>query len=274
VSVDASQTAIHEIRQTPGEWLYHYTTLETALVYILPQLRLRLSPFSQMRDPREYKQWFPGAVGFFSDDQEGELMSRIEKASVRLNLLRNEFKLLSFTTDSPNPDEGEYGRGFSRSRLWESYASNGTGICLVLRKNTAVEAITRQLDAAGTSAHGPVVYANGPTHAEIMLHFEEIFGDLDVLAERIATRHLEKLFLTKNTEWESEREYRFVVRTPNAYEYVDVSASVVAMIRGPGSAREAEHALRYFAAELGIGLGFVQWNDNEPMLLGRPLARS
>jgi hypothetical protein len=41
----------------PGEWLYHYTSLETALVHILPNLTLRLNPFSEMRDPREYTKW-------------------------------------------------------------------------------------------------------------------------------------------------------------------------------------------------------------------------
>jgi hypothetical protein len=85
-----------------------------------------------------------------------------------------------------------------------------------------------------------------------MFSFEELFaGDVDAIADRIAEQHLEKLFLTKNTEWESEREYRFIVRSPAEYEYVDVSNALVAVCRGPESARESEHALRYFANEFG-----------------------
>jgi hypothetical protein len=263
---------IHEIRETPGDWLFHYTTLETALVFILPHLRLRLSPFSRMRDPREYKRWFPGAAGYMDERWlEAELMRRWAQASERLNLLRDEFKLLSLTTDSPDAGEGVYGRGFARSRLWESYASNGTGVCLVLKKPDAVKLIPAQLEGIGKMDHGPIRYANSPVHTEIMFNFEEIFGDLDAVADRIATKHLEKLFLTKNREWESEREYRFVVRSQNEWEYVGITDSLVAVVQGPESAPDAEHSLRHFATERQLALGLVQWNGNDPKLIGRPL---
>jgi len=272
MSIDRSQSVIHEIRETPAQWLYHYTTLETALVYILPSRRLRLSPFSKMRDPREYKQWFPGAAGYYEDKSEDELMRGYAAAAARLNLLRDEFKLLSLTTDSDSAEEGAYGRGFARSRLWETYAGRGSGVCLVLRKDAALRVIAPQLEAVGRAAHGPVHYENLRTHTDVMFNFEEIFsGDVDAIADRIAANHMEKLFLTKNTEWESEREYRFIVRSPSEYEYVDLASALVAVCRGPQSAREAEHSLRHFANELDIAIGLVQWDHNDPMLLGRPL---
>jgi DUF2971 family protein len=273
METDRSQVAINEIRETPGEWLYHYTTLEKALIHILPTQRLRLSPFSQMRDPREHKQWFPPSAGFWNDDiDEDAFMRGNAVVSARLNLLRDEFKLLSLTIDSEHADEDVYGRGFARSRLWEEYAGGGSGVCLVLRKDEALRAIPPQLDALGRAAHDAVHYVNGPIHTDIMINFQEIFsGQVDAAADRIAKNYLKKLFLTKNTEWESEREYRFVVRSPAKYEYVDVSSSLAAVCRGPESARDADHALRHFANELDIAIGFVQWDHNDPMLLGRPL---
>jgi hypothetical protein len=268
---DRSQELINEIRETPGEWLYHYTTLETALVYILPTRQLRLSPFSKMRDPREAKEWFPAAVGY-GDVPEDVLLQGIAASSAQANLLRDEFKLLSLTTDRDDNAEGKYGRGFAKSRLWETYANRGTGVCLVLRKDTAVSSIPPRLARLGRQAHGPVVYRNTPIHTEVMFHFEDVLsGEVNAAAERIAENHLEKLFLTKNTEWASESEYRFVVRSKAAFEFVDVSDSLVAVCRGPSSAREAEHALRHFANELDLALGFVQWDHNDPILLGRPL---
>jgi hypothetical protein len=145
-------------------------------------------------------------------------------------------------------------------------------VCLVLRKDEAASVITPQLEALGRAAHGRVRYANEPTHTNVMFSFEELFaGDVDAIADRIAEQHLEKLFLTKNTEWESEREYRFIVRSPAEYEYVDVSNALVAVCRGPESARESEHALRYFANEFGVAIGYVEWDHNAPRLLGRPL---
>jgi Protein of unknown function (DUF2971) len=271
--VDRSQELIQEIRQTPGEWLYHYTTMETALVHILPTQELRLSPFSRMRDPREYKKWLPDALGFYEGAD--ALLPHYETAAERANRLRDEFKLLSFTLDGEDPVEGDYGRGFARSRLWDAYAARNSGVCLVLRKDDAVNTILPQLEAAGRTEHRRVRYENGPIDTNVMFSFEEIFaGDVEAIADRLAEQHLDRLFLTKNTEWESEREYRFVVRSPAEYEYVKISSALVAVCRGPESAKGSEHALRYFTNELGIALGLVQWDHNRPMLLGRPLEPS
>jgi hypothetical protein len=271
MAVDRSQAVIQEIRETPGQWLYHYTTLETALVHILPSQRLRLSPFSEMRDPREYNRWLPATAGF--SELSGDVLARAwDRQSDRLNMLLNEFKLLSFTTDS-ECDEGTYGRGFARSRLWDAYAQRGSGVCLVLRMEAALRVIPPQLEAVGQPTHGRVRYENVPTHGEIMFHFEEMLGDLEAAADRIASNptYVEKLFLTKNTEWDSEREYRFIVRSSSDYEYVDISEALIAVCRGFASVPEADHALRHFVNELDIGLGVVQWFNNTPTLLGRPL---
>ena len=44
-----------------GRSLYHYTRAATAIECILPDLQLKLSPFSEMRDPRESSDWMMGA---------------------------------------------------------------------------------------------------------------------------------------------------------------------------------------------------------------------
>lgn len=119
---DRSQATIGQIRRTPGAWLYHYTTLETALVYVLSTLKLRLGPFSDMRDPREYKRWWMSAVGY-GDDMEA-FSKQYGEAEERVNALRQQFKLVAFTTDAAD-SESEYDRGFARSRLWGEYAGGG-----------------------------------------------------------------------------------------------------------------------------------------------------
>lgn len=39
----------------PGEYLYHYTTMETLLEYVLPNGTMKLSPYASVRDPLEVK---------------------------------------------------------------------------------------------------------------------------------------------------------------------------------------------------------------------------
>ena len=40
-----------------GKYLFHYTRAETFMTRILPTLRLRMSSFSDLNDPRESKNW-------------------------------------------------------------------------------------------------------------------------------------------------------------------------------------------------------------------------
>jgi Protein of unknown function (DUF2971) len=271
-AVDSSQGIIHEIRQTPCEWLFHYTTLETALVYVLSTRRLRLSPFSRMRDPREYQRWWPSAAGFISDDAPEDVSARAwVSASNRIVRLQDEFKLLSLTMDDPSPEEGVYGRGFARSRLWEAYARNGSGVCFVLRKDDALRLIPPQLQKRGRSKHGPVTYRNERLGQAILIDLKEALdGDLEAIAEKIAEQHTDPLFLTKNTEWESEREYRFIVQSTSEYESVDVSDSLAAVCLGPATPKEARHAVGLFGSQYGLGVGLLEWRNNDPTLVGLP----
>ena len=153
--IDASQEVVDRIRRSSGDWLYHYTTLETALVHILPRRRLRLSPFSLMRDPRESKAWVPSGAGYLDGVDDTNLLQKMADASERVNHLRNAFKLLSLTLDGPE-GPGEFERGYARSRLWELYAERGAGVCVVLNRDTAIDAIARQLEAVGQTAHRKV----------------------------------------------------------------------------------------------------------------------
>ena len=81
-SNSAATGRIPEIRDTPGRWLYHYTTLEVALAYFLPSLRLRLSPFANMRK-RESMEWSP-AGGDFGESQQDDV-DIWQEATRRLN---------------------------------------------------------------------------------------------------------------------------------------------------------------------------------------------
>jgi hypothetical protein len=269
-ATDSSQAIIDEIRRTPGEWLYHYTTLATALVFVLPSLTLRLSPFSAMRDPREFKRWWTSAVGF-AEDMDAWTRA-VARADDQANVLRDQFKLVSLTTDTEQSATDIFERGFARSRLWELYADQGRGVCLVLRRESAISSISQQLASRGHADHGPVEYRNEPLARAVNLLIDGE-DDVDSIADRIIENHLHRLFLTKNKEWESEREYRFIVRTHEQHEYVSIRDLLAAIVLGP-EARDAQFVMRLVANELDIGLGWLEWNNNDPHLIGLPRIES
>lgn len=54
----------------PGECLYHYTTMETLLQYVLPNGTMKLSPYASVRDPLEVKKHIeilPPSEGHFRE---------------------------------------------------------------------------------------------------------------------------------------------------------------------------------------------------------------
>jgi hypothetical protein len=260
---------VRSIRETQGDWLFHYTTLETAVVYILPTLKVRLNPFSSMRDPREYTRWSVPVAGFTGDASDVDVDQAWAAADARLNALKDEFKLLSMTMDDPANEEGEYGRGYARSRLWEAYAGRGGGVCLTFDKSTAIASISEQLKRVGRSENGPVTYRNDELFREIFVDLgDALKGDVNRIADEKLATHMKALFLTKNAEWESEREYRFIVQSELPYVEVDVSDSLMGVCLGPETPKDAFYAIRYFAREADIAIGKLLWWNNRPLLVG------
>jgi hypothetical protein len=54
-----------------------------------------------------------------------------------------------------------FSRGFSHPRLWEQYADNHAGVCLVLAKDALLEAAKEATNAHGVLEHGPIDYRDG-----------------------------------------------------------------------------------------------------------------
>lgn len=124
------------------KYLYHYTSREVLLEYILPSEKIKMSQFGLTNDPRESKKWsftivFPGIVYPLNSN---EVNSIIDKA----NLLVKEYcKVICFTRDDPNIEKLHhghkiYGRGYAHPRMWAQYAKRHTGVCIVFDKKIFV----------------------------------------------------------------------------------------------------------------------------------------
>lgn len=183
------------VADTPGEWLFHYTGIDKAKL-ILDELRMKLSPFTTMRDPREFKAWAPPAVGFTGNATDEDVERAWAEASARLDAVRRRFKLLSLTQDDLTIP-GTYGRGYARSRLWEQYAQVGQGVCLAFAKDAAIAEIPPQLQAFGPEYHGGVIYRDQRLHDNVLIdltaavegRWSDIEGNLDVEGALLHEEH-------------------------------------------------------------------------------------
>ncbi len=134
-------------------YLYHYTKSKTALCKILPSGTLRMSPFTETKDPRENKDW---VFGLGTAQQQGFAGAPIEETETIMRgratkLAKSTCKLLCFTEDEEQGVPGGigaiYARGFCHPRMWAQYAEAYTGVCMIFDREQLRNAIRRSLES-------------------------------------------------------------------------------------------------------------------------------
>jgi hypothetical protein len=249
-----------------GLYLFHYTRLATAIEKILPTLKLRFSRFSTMRDPRETHWAF--SASFFGDIPGSN--STFWRIQSRLHELKSTVRVLSLTEDDRRqrqPHDEVFSRGFSHPRLWEQYAGNHAGVCLVLSKDALLAAAEEATAAHGALEHGSVTYRDSQITIEasgVDLQSIHQRGMDEVLTEHL-DQHVEELFFTKLEDWASEVEYRLMIRWDAEDElYVDLQNALKGVIAGHGVADEWAPALEALCDPRDIHLARMWWQNGLP----------
>lgn len=246
--------------------------MPAAIEHILPEGRIRLSRFSQMRDPRESKWAFSATLmGELQDSDRlyWEMFKRVDE-------IKAEVRILSLTADLlPHEPTGDvFSRGYSHPRLWEQYAGNHRGICLCLKADSLIEAATAQVGDG--LRHGFVSYRNGRIAYDastVDLNAVSNLG-VDLALEEHLERNFDELFFTKLQDWATEVEYRFIVRSSEPAElHVDIESSLDEVIAGENLAREYGPSLRALC-DGEIALTTVWWENGHPHLIQWPEGRT
>lgn len=260
-----------------GGFFFHYTTADIAFGHILPTGLVRLTPYSQMRDPLEAKAWHvPAGYRGEEDSQDRRLW---EEALGRLHqATKEQSKLLSLSVDLDPPGGAGrlalFGRGYARASMWELYADRHAGVCLLFDRQRLVEVLEEGLTRLGKSFHGPVQYDVGGLATAVGASTFLMPDPGEPLVAAIARhvdRHREALFFTKLADWEHEAEYRFVVVTdddvPVLCSYGDALRGVMVGHAFPKWQIPSAHAACEAA---GVELGKLLWEMNRPLTIRLP----
>jgi hypothetical protein len=202
-----------------ADCFFHYTTREAAFDHIIPTRQLRFSTYEQMRDPLESRPWqFIGA--YFVDPKDP---NRGEKKL--FNFYRGSHSvfrlahLLALTVDAEgySEDGQRFARGWARARMWEQYAENHAGVCLIFdreRFTANVEAsLHQQLDVRPYHRHVGYSETGGESYYNLPLsQFPDEVDDAFV--KTYIEEHNDELFFQKTLDWQTEHEYRFVTTAP------------------------------------------------------------
>ena len=116
-----------------------------------------------------------------------------------------------------NPAAGDpvnvWDRGWARSRMWAQYADNHRGVCLVFDRDETIRDIVAQLDAEGDAANGSVTYEDSAAPDAFVVDANRVdptYPLTAVINQMWAYR--DQLFFRKARDWETEYEYRFLLR--------------------------------------------------------------
>ncbi len=260
-------------------YLYHYTRSSTLTKFILPDQKLRLSPFQNLNDPREAKS-FQISGGAWGDDLHIGILDNFAAH------LKQHWRVACFSSD---PTEAVFGgndllgasqleamheRGHSRPRMWAQYAENHSGACLVLDKralSSAFESLGARLDLKVFS--GPISYQNTPiapklTIGPFMAHMDEVrrYG-VEEAAKRHSLHFWQGLFLTKNTDWSAEREFRWLLYGKHHGDvFVDLAHCIKGVLVGPSFPEHLLAKTQQLAAQTGLELARMDWKNGIPQI--------
>ncbi|MFL5764924.1 MAG: DUF2971 domain-containing protein [Bacteroidia bacterium] len=204
----------------PGNRIYHYCKLSTAIEHILPNNQLLLSPIKNTNDPRENKSFVFGAQWWQDDFNIGKMNELNQEIS---NALRDDCKLMCFSEDY------KHFWGYESSRMWAHYGDNHKGLCIELDKEEFLKEnagiidpkLMRKINYYEFNIREPII------HKTVDHTLLKKMGMQEYLREVFRPEHLEYLYFTKNKEWESEQELRLLHFSKNkANEYCSIKKSI------------------------------------------------
>lgn len=252
----------HASRDT---FLHHYTKLATAVEHILAHQELRLGRFRDTNDPREYKKFNVRMAG-------RDLGHDVYEQVVRLadEMLKDTWGLACLTMDNPSATEpvNTWDRGWARSRMWAQYGENHGGVCLVFDRQEMVREVVDQLDAEGDAGHGPVRYENSAALNAFVIDANRVdpANPLIAVTNQMWAHH-EELFLLKARDWETEYEYRFLLRRQEPSPFsATVRSSLRGLVLGDVVSEAYRPSIDALCETLQIGASRIVWNNGTPSL--------
>ncbi len=256
------------------QFLYHYTTADTAINYILKSRRLRFGAYTNTNDPKEAKTW---QFDLGTNENRNLGAYKMTETSAWLsNLLKDRARLLCFSMDRA-PLTGVhirdiFNRGFSKPRMWTQYAGRHTGVCLVFDRARITSAISRQISGSNRVLAGAVEYIDRPVlgssdaNWQFMINIDALE---DLGAERYAELNLERahkrLFFEKMTDWRDECEWRWVAFVSSDQDlYVAYGDALIGVMFGEETSETSIQDMMDMTESWGLRYMGLRWKNCSP----------
>lgn len=213
-----------------NDTVYHYTTSETALLHILRNMKLRLSPRSHSSDPVENtKHFFSYSGGIQGEGIPTDAM-RLTKETQEI---LEKTKQVCFCKNNLIKDENgmtfppfeKY--GFAKPRMWDQYGDKYKGVCLAFSLNKLLE------NAGKVNIIGDNIDYKTYHQIEISHHSidtNRLLQDGYDKYKQFYENYLIKRLFNKHSDYIHENEFRLCSFADGNYDYIDISNALVGVI--------------------------------------------
>lgn len=233
-----------------SRYIYHYTSVETLIKYILPQKKLMFSPLFKSNDPDELKWHICESI-----DDDGLLSKKLEAAmedgiiiekSISENILNN-VKTICFSQDNSSLNYSmldsiysEYyaGKGFSKPRMWAQYAQNHTGVCLVFEKEKILARFENEYNnilhfSDNVSYEKKIILTEKDSLFKTLLSSELDNKSIEEVALERVKKYNKLYYFYKHEDWKAENEFRLVIKPDNNKDhYINIDGLLEHIILG------------------------------------------
>ena len=200
--------------------IYHYTTLEKALEFILPKKQLRTNSLHHMNDPKENQLWTFGGGGVGIEGMYPEIYSPESHIDLQYKLgdeIKSSCQILCFVNDHSN-------HGVLNEIMWAHYANNHRGVCLEIDSTKFIE---ENKDQLSDYVFEPVTYG---LHEQLFFWAHSNLGKDDNI-KAFVKKEYKNLFLRKSFYWEHENEKRLLIFDP-LQRYLSIKDSLIGVYIG------------------------------------------
>jgi hypothetical protein len=249
-------------KNNPGNRLYHYTSFETLVFYILPQMRLLLNPIINTNDPRENKSYVFNTLCLSKHAE--SLKSKLGDKSDEIisNYIRKGVKTLCFCEDN---EYNEWLWGCCLSGMWAHYGSNHQGICIELNKEKFIEENKQNIQI---KFFEKINYVNLKPNAEksrLKFNFDDALSNSGIknyIKTNYRKENSKHLFFTKNLEWKFENETRLIYFSENKLkEYCSIKDSITNIYLGMNFNYDKLSVLKLLIKNSAVDLMKIEYRD-------------
>jgi Protein of unknown function (DUF2971) len=264
------------------KWLYHYTSFETAIKYILPNGTLKMGAYGNVNDPKEAR-IIPTAV-YHKSDEMFQLRDKspdeffTEETRI-LNEIKSYFerkiKIVCISTDDiryEKTEQSNFAKGFYKPRMWAQYGDANKGVCLIFNREILTEQIKKQLVEKGDLYCGNVTYEscektddkwrikNRMDINSSSVYLQKFQDDFDTAMQNQIKTYANTYFFHKHEDWKAESEYRYAIHSKEDGDlYISYGKSLAGIVVGVDFPNYHEKALMDVAKGLEIGAIQINW---------------